>query len=221
MYNGLPWPDEEFSKVTMERDLQIQRTIKNAPILWSILALTAMCRPSLCFASVILRGLCASLLHQWRAKSVIKYPTSDRNRGLYEETKKLLEIMSMGQILPEPFNYLHTVIDHFQPPEVALVLKECIWNYMKENVPSPVIYTVDSSGLHWRDSFIARPHPLFIDPLRQIMLRKLPALGAFYHHMFIVPEANQPRSPQEPPPPPLNMPIRFFEEPIPGPSRMY
>lgn len=69
MYNGLPWPDEEFTKVTMERDLQIRRTIKNAPILWSILALIAAHRPSLCFASVLLRGLCASLLHQWRAKS--------------------------------------------------------------------------------------------------------------------------------------------------------
>lgn len=148
MYNGLPWPDEEFSKVTMERDLQIQRTIKNAPILWSILALTATYRPSLCFASVILRGICASLLHQWRAKSVIQYPTSDKNKVLYDETKKLLEIMSMGQILPEPFNYLHTVIDHFQPAEIALVLKECIWNYMKENVPSPVIYSVDSTGMY-------------------------------------------------------------------------
>lgn len=69
MYNGLPWPDEEFTKVTMERDLHIRRTFKNAPILWSILALVASVRPSLCFSSVLLRGLCASLLHQWRAKS--------------------------------------------------------------------------------------------------------------------------------------------------------
>lgn len=161
MYNGLPWPDEEFGKVTMERDLQIQRTIKNAPILWSILSLTAACRPSLCFASVILRGLCAALLHQWRAKSVIQYPTSDKNRSLYEETKKLLEIMSMGQILPEPFNYLHLVIDHFQPAEVALVLKECIWNYMKENVPSPVIFTVDSTGKHFWPSFFDEKYNAF------------------------------------------------------------
>lgn len=78
--------------------------------------------------------------------AVIQYPSSDKNRELYEVTKKLLEVMAMGQILPPPFSYLHTVIDHFDPPEVALVLKECIWNYMKENVPSPVIYNIDSNG---------------------------------------------------------------------------
>lgn len=69
MYNGLPWPDEEFTRVTMERDLHIRRTFKNAPILWSILALIATVRPSLCFASVLLRGICASLLNQWQARS--------------------------------------------------------------------------------------------------------------------------------------------------------
>lgn len=47
------------------------------------------------------------------------------------------------------------------------------------------------SGLHWRDSLSARPHPQFVDPLRNIMLRKLPLLGTFYHHMFVLPEVNQ------------------------------
>lgn len=69
IYNGLPWPEEEFSKVTMERDLQIRRTFRNAPILWSILALIAVHRPALCYCSVFLRAICATVLHQWRAKS--------------------------------------------------------------------------------------------------------------------------------------------------------
>lgn len=69
MYNGLTWPDEEFSKVTMERDLQIRRSFKNAPVLWHVMAYIASYKPALYSASVLLRAICASLLHQWRAKS--------------------------------------------------------------------------------------------------------------------------------------------------------
>lgn len=238
MYNGLPWPDEEFTKVTMERDLQIRRTFKNAPILWPILSTIATHRPSLCFASVLLRGLCASVLHQWRSMSgnhhfcppfwmksdglslnlpVNQYQTVEDNRELFEVTQKLLQIMSMGQLLPPPLSNLHTVIEHFEPSEIALVLKECIWNYMKENVPSPVLYNVDSSGwfsshaeitneiirlfyhsgLHWRDSSACKPQTQFVDPLRNIILRKLPKLGTFYHHMFILSDANDTTSPTD------------------------
>lgn len=146
MYNGLPWPDEEFSKITMERDLHIRRTFKNAPVLWSVLALISSYRPSLCFASVLLRGICSTLLHQWRAKSVLHNQTIDNNKELYKMTKKLLEVMAMGQLLTGPLIYLHIVIEHFEPFEIVVVLKECVWNYMKENVPSPIPFRVAANG---------------------------------------------------------------------------
>lgn len=146
MYNGLPWPDEEFNKITMERDLHIRRTFKNAPILWSILALVSTCRPSLCYASVLLRAICASLLHQWRAKSVLHNQTVENNFELFDVTKKLLELLAMSQLLPMPFNLLHAVIEHFEPFEIAVVLKECVWNYMKENIPSPMQYGIAPNG---------------------------------------------------------------------------
>lgn len=146
MYNGLPWPDEEFSKITMERDLHIRRTFKNAPVLWSILALISSNRPSLCLTSVLLRAICATLLHQWRAKSVLHNQTVENNYELFEVTKNLLEIMAMGQLLIGPLAYLHIVIDHFEPFEIVVVLKECVWNYMKENVPSPMSYRIATNG---------------------------------------------------------------------------
>lgn len=117
MYNGLPWPDEEFTKVTMERDLQIRRTFKNVPILWSILALIANYRPALCYSSVLLRALCATALHQWKAKSAENL--NGNNVELHSVTKKLLEIMTLGQLLPPPLSYLHIVIDYFEPSEVS------------------------------------------------------------------------------------------------------
>jgi len=56
MYNGFPWPDEEFSRVTIERDLQICSTLNDHPILWKILWGLAESRPSLCYCSVLLRA---------------------------------------------------------------------------------------------------------------------------------------------------------------------
>ena len=59
MYNGLPWPDEEFSRVTIERDLKICSTLTDHPILWKILWGLAESRPSLCYCSVLLRAALA------------------------------------------------------------------------------------------------------------------------------------------------------------------
>lgn len=69
MYNGLPFPDEDFIKVTMERDLLIRRSFEHSPLLWVLLAFVATHRSALCYASVLLRGLTATCLHQWRAKN--------------------------------------------------------------------------------------------------------------------------------------------------------
>jgi len=37
MYNGLPWPEEDFARVTVERDLKISNTLSDHPILWKLL----------------------------------------------------------------------------------------------------------------------------------------------------------------------------------------
>lgn len=79
MYNGLPFPDEEFTKVTMERDLMIRRAFTTSPVLWALLGFIAAHRPALCFSSVLLRAMCATCLHQWRAKN----GNYDENSFLY------------------------------------------------------------------------------------------------------------------------------------------
>ena len=62
MYNGLPWPDEEFIKVTIERDLSISRVLARHPITWTLLART---RPALCYCSVLVRAVLAVLISHW------------------------------------------------------------------------------------------------------------------------------------------------------------
>lgn len=117
MYNGLPWPEEEFTKVTMERDLQIRRMFRNSPILWSILGLIACYRPALCYSSVLLRALCASALHQWRSKSA--ETMNGQKTELMFVTTKLLELLALGQLLPPPLSYLHIVLPYLDANEVS------------------------------------------------------------------------------------------------------
>lgn len=73
MYNGLPFPDEEFAKSTVERDLLIKRAFILSPVLWSLLGLLAQYRPALCFSSVLLRAICSTCLLHWRAKNGKNY----------------------------------------------------------------------------------------------------------------------------------------------------
>ncbi|XP_053690452.1 integrator complex subunit 5 [Sabethes cyaneus] len=202
MYNGLPWPDEEFTKVTMERDLQIRRMFRNCPILWSILGLIACYRPALCYSSVLLRALCASALHQWRSKSA-ETMNGQKTELMYVSTK-LLELMALGQLLPPPLSYLHIVLPHLDAGEIVYVLKECIWNYMKDHVPSPVLFVCDPTGFHWRDPQTSRPPPQYTNPLRHTMQRKLDRLGHLYQQMFFGPELRDP-SLLNPPQPPVVM----------------
>ena len=137
MYNGLPFPDEEFTKVTMERDLLIRRAFITSPILWALLGFISTHRPALCFSSVLLRALCATALHQWRAKNgksnlyllnyccnvktfitVNKFESISQSGELLQCTKNLLKILAMGQLLPQPLSNLHVIIEHFEPAEV-------------------------------------------------------------------------------------------------------
>lgn len=190
MYNGLPWPEEDFTKVTMERDLQIRRMFKHSPVLWSLLSLVAAHRPALCFSSVLLRALCATVLHQWRARSVERpftgTVTTKKHMELMQVTQRMLQIMTLGQLLPPPLDNLHVLVDKLDPTEVALVLRDCVWNYMREVVPSPVLFECAANGLVWRNPASARPASQYTDTLRRIMLKKLPALGALYNQMFVM-----------------------------------
>ncbi|XP_053946850.1 integrator complex subunit 5 [Anastrepha ludens] len=190
MYNGLPFPDEEFTKVTMERDLMIRRAFSTSPVLWALLGFIAAHRPALCFSSVLLRAMCATCLHQWRAKNVNKFQPFDPSDELMRCTQKLLQLLAMGQLLPPPLSNLHVIIKHFEPPEIALLLKECIWNYLKDHVPSPALFHVDNNELHWRNPHLSKIPPQYVDTLRNLMQKKLTKLGQHYYQMFIMPELN-------------------------------
>lgn len=158
---------------------------------------------------------------------VNKYQIADPNEELMQCTKKLLKILTMGQLIPPPLSHLHVIIEHFEPPEVsraipepsircnviicwnwfsrwsafqiALLLKECIWNYLKDHVPSPALFHVDSNGLQWRNPQLNKVPVQYVDTLRNLMQKKLAKLGQHYYEMFIMPEQHQHQQQQQKP----------------------
>ncbi|XP_065173710.1 integrator complex subunit 5 isoform X2 [Atheta coriaria] len=186
MYNGLPWLEEEFSKVTIERDLLIRRLFNSVPLLWDLLNLVAQHRPSLCYCSVLLRALTATLIHQWTSMGDQRKSTDTENyKDLMGTTIAVLDVMALGQLLPAPLCNVRDVITQLNSHEIVSILRECIWCYMRDNVPSPALFEKDPNGLSWRDPKRTRPDDVYTKTLRTIMQRNIKTVGHLYSRMFI------------------------------------
>lgn len=64
-------------------------------------------------------------------------------------------------------------------------MRECIWAYMHENVPSPTLFTrTEGVGIAWRDSDTSVPNIRFTETLRLVLLANIHILGALYATLF-------------------------------------
>merc|ERR1740128_266886 len=186
MFNGLPWPDwpEEFTKVTVERDLHVRRFVKEHVVVWDLLNLLAQHRPALCYCSVILRALLATLLSEW-ANCQEKY-AKDSLASL-EMTSSLIELMATGQLLPPPLSYLSEIIGHISPHEVHVLLKD-VWAFMRDNVPAPSLFVADRPNVV-RELSDYKMDPRYTERLRLIMLANISSVGHLYPR-FLAPREN-------------------------------
>ncbi|XP_031350418.1 integrator complex subunit 5 isoform X1 [Photinus pyralis] len=192
MYNGLPWPEEEFCKVTIERDFYIRRLFNDTPLLWDLLTFVAMYRPTLCYCSVLLRAITATLIHQWNSigdQTHLVDPS--KYKAMLDTTTKVLDVMALGQLLPPPLSSIRDVIPYVKCSEIVQILRDCVWNYMRDNVPSPALFNCDSSGMVWRDPTTARPPEIYTTTLRIIMQQNIETVGHLYCHMFIKIPSNE------------------------------
>ncbi|XP_044730967.1 integrator complex subunit 5 [Chrysoperla carnea] len=191
MYNGLPWPEEEHMKVTIERDLHIRRMFSDIPLLWELMFMLSKYPPSLCFCSVLLRALTATLLHQWNSLgnrgSGLQFNQDQSNLdSLTAQTIQLLDLMAIGQLLPRPLSNIRDIITILTPTEIVQLLRECVWSYMRpnEHVPSPALFKVNSQGQYYRDPESIKPGAQYTDPLRLILQRNIDTLGEQFWLMF-------------------------------------
>lgn len=107
----------------MERDLSIKNTFDTTPVLWSILNFVALQRPALCYCSVLLRAVVATVIPLWISASQGNH--SVNMRELEKTTVNVLELMSLSQLLPPPLNAIQLVIPRLQPNEVRELFFLC------------------------------------------------------------------------------------------------
>lgn len=180
MYNGLPWPDEDFTRVTMERDLHIAKVLDDHPILWKILWGLAEARPALCYCSVVLRGALAVYMALWAAS----HSSSAGHRIPLENTRNILQLMSVGQFLPPPLDAASEILHVVHPFHVHCVLVD-IWNYVRDNVPSPVAFVANENGTMYREFEPYANYKTYCERLRLIMIQHIAHVPNEYKKFFV------------------------------------
>jgi hypothetical protein len=92
--------------------------------------------------------------------------------------------MSVGQFLPYPLNSVSDVIGEFHSFHVYCILID-IWNYMKDNVPSPVAFATNSDGILNRDFEPYANFKNYCERLRLIMIKHIDSLSDDFKRFFV------------------------------------
>jgi len=182
MYNGIPWPEEEFIKVTIERDLSISRLVVNHPILWSLMELLALQKPALCYCSVIVRAVVSVCITHWQ--STVSWKLEDHPAQM-KLTRKVISLMGYGQFIPRQMAVLSQIIHILDPSQLHCILID-IWNYMRVNVPGPNIFQVcDKSGVLFRDFGPYEEYKPYCDRMRMVMVANLEKVAQIFKECYV------------------------------------
>ncbi|XP_076454968.1 integrator complex subunit 5-like isoform X2 [Babylonia areolata] len=132
LYNDVNWPDPEFSKVTLERDLHVWKQMEDHPVLWSILRAVSGSSVFLYYCSPVLKSLMAkvlSALETTRVKRMGDLPL------FYQRACWLVRVLAQGKFLPAPLANIGELFPFITPYEGHLLLVT-VWRYIKENPPT-------------------------------------------------------------------------------------
>lgn len=64
-------------------------------------------------------------------------------------------------------------------------MRDCVWNYLRDHVPSPALFTRDANGVMWRDLAAARPPKQYTETMRLLMIQNIAALGPLFYILFV------------------------------------
>jgi len=182
MYNGLPWPEEEFMKVTIERDLSITRFLTRHPITWTLLTMLSQARPALCYCSVLVRAVVAVSISHW-ASHVTSRLTD--HPAQVDITRRVLELMAVGQFLPPQLALVPRIMHIFDPFQLHCVLID-IWNFMKITVPGPSLYQIsEGSGEASRDFGPYKNYHGFCERLRVVVVKNIDTMAIIFKKYFV------------------------------------
>ncbi|ESO83763.1 hypothetical protein LOTGIDRAFT_236428 [Lottia gigantea] len=129
LYNDLLWPDEEFNKVTIERDLYVWKNMEKNPVFWSIFEAFCSYPIFIYHCSPVLKSIAAVLmLHysSFREKSMKNSPKH------YSAACRLVHYLGRSGILPAPLSHIGELFPFVTPYEGYLLIT-AMWRYIKEN----------------------------------------------------------------------------------------
>ncbi|XP_053575924.1 integrator complex subunit 5 [Bombina bombina] len=170
----LAWPPEEHSRSTVQRDLLIYRCFRRNPLLFQLLHLIAQGRPALCYCSVLLRGLLATLLAHWEAS---RESCSESSTWHLHASCELVSCMGEGQLLPPTLTNMHEMFALLAPYEVRLLLLS-VWDFMRENGPFPQRFIFHSGrGVFIRDFNREGDPTKYMGIVHSVLHRNIDRLG--------------------------------------------
>ncbi|XP_043931696.1 integrator complex subunit 5 isoform X2 [Protopterus annectens] len=172
----LAWPPEEYTKNTVERDIQIRKCFEENPLLFELLRFVSIGRPALCYCSVVLRGLLATLMAHWEAKRDNVTTTSP---WYLQASCNLIACMGEGHLLPPVLSNMHEIFDKLTPFEVHLLLLS-VWDYMRDNSPLPQKFTFNADkGLFYRDFSRDGDINKYLSVVQSVVHKNIENLGLF------------------------------------------
>ncbi|XP_051901085.1 integrator complex subunit 5 [Pristis pectinata] len=175
----LAWPPEEQARGTVERDLQIRNRFQDNPLLFSLLRLVALGPPALCYCSVLLRGLLATLVSHWEAS---RHLSTTSSPWQLHASCELLACMAEGQLLPPTLGSMHEIFHLLTPFEVRLLLLS-VWAYLRANGPLPQKFSFDSeTGRFYRDFSRDGDVAKCLEVLHSVLHKNIDRLGHLYGH---------------------------------------
>ncbi|KPP66062.1 integrator complex subunit 5-like [Scleropages formosus] len=173
--NGeLVWPPEEHARTTVERDIHIRRCFEGNPVLFHLLRVVAAGRPALCYCSVVLRGLLATLLAHWESS---REQTALDSPWHLQASCLLVSCMGEGQLLPPVLSNIHEIFPYLTPFEVRLLLL-AVWEYMRGNSPMPQKFSFSAEkGLFYRDFSRDGDLSRYLAPVYSVLHKNIDQLG--------------------------------------------
>lgn len=92
--------------------------------------------------------------------------------------------MAAGQLLPPPLSFIDEVLPLVTPYEAFSLLSD-VWQYMRDNVPSPALfYARNGSARVWRDFNDGDCDRKYTNRLRFILFANVEKFGAVYAKFF-------------------------------------
>lgn len=179
-FTGVLWPEEELTRLTIERDLHIRMMLDKHLFLWDVLSIIAETQTAMHICSVILYGTMSTLLAFWDSGRC-NVPR-EKNKAIYT-TSQLLDVLACAGLLPPPLKYSPLMLSELSEGDIHLLLST-IWSFMKENPPRADEFQMVDGKL--QKSFLPESTNRVSNILHALFQKNIAKLGYLYPKVFPV-----------------------------------